>query len=62
MGPQVYFNSFVRIEGQLVKYGVIRGWHLQEEMATWKHLYVSGRLQKPVHVVQPNETFEKAVL
>jgi len=43
----------VRVFGlQMLKYGVISRGVLEKDLREWTHLYVAGRLQKPVLVLQ----------
>ena len=46
----VYYNPFVKLEGWdgLVKYGVISVDSLMRDLEEWSTLYVSGRMHKPV--------------
>lgn len=50
LGANVYFNTLVPIEdlGLTIKYGVVNEDHLIEDLLHWRHLYLAGRLQKPV--------------
>ncbi|XP_023035924.1 phosphatidate cytidylyltransferase, mitochondrial isoform X1 [Drosophila willistoni] len=50
MGAGVYFNTLVPLEdlGLTIKYGVVSEEHLIEDLLHWRHLYLAGRLQKPV--------------
>ena len=47
-GANMYFNTLVEFEGRMIKYGVISMHHFSEDLTTWKTLYISGRLHKPV--------------
>lgn len=63
-GARIYYNTLVPIEsGHLIKYGVIGTNHLVNDLLDWETLYVSGRLHKPVEVLQePNsEALSKAI-
>lgn len=48
VGAGVWFNTLVPLAGRLIKYGVISRHAFLEDMTTWHHLYVPGRLHKPV--------------
>ncbi|KAI8469792.1 MAG: mitochondrial matrix Mmp37 [Monoraphidium minutum] len=48
IGAGVWFNTLVPLEGRVIKYGVIGRAAFLDDMATWCHLYVPGRLHKPV--------------
>ncbi|SCU99210.1 LAME_0G02278g1_1 [Lachancea meyersii CBS 8951] len=52
VGAGVYFNPFVDINGQVVKYGVVSMDTLLKDLATWNSFYLAGRLQKPVKVLK----------
>nr|XP_035129555.2 phosphatidate cytidylyltransferase, mitochondrial isoform X3 [Callithrix jacchus] len=54
-GAGVYYNSLITCDGRLIKYGVISTSILIEDLLNWNHLYVAGRLQKPVKIVTMNE-------
>ncbi|KAI5058101.1 hypothetical protein GOP47_0026271 [Adiantum capillus-veneris] len=51
VGAGVHFNAFVPWRDKLIKYGVIGMDHLAEDILSWKSLYISGRLQKPVKIL-----------
>ncbi|XP_064553053.1 phosphatidate cytidylyltransferase, mitochondrial isoform X1 [Drosophila montana] len=50
LGARVYFNTLVPLHdlGVTIKYGVVHEEHLIEDLLHWRHLYLAGRLQKPV--------------
>ncbi|GBF89470.1 phosphatidate, mitochondrial [Raphidocelis subcapitata] len=48
VGAGVWFNTLVPLGGRLVKYGVTSRAAFLEDVTTWQHLYVPGRLHKPV--------------
>lgn len=52
IGAGIYFNPFVEIEGQIVKYGIVSMDTLLKDVATWNSFYLAGRLQKPVKVLK----------
>ncbi|XP_038069086.1 phosphatidate cytidylyltransferase, mitochondrial-like [Patiria miniata] len=52
IGAGVYYNTLVRCEDKLIKYGVVRRDRLIRELIDWNTLYLSGRLHKPVSIVQ----------
>ena len=37
---------------QVIKYGVVELRHLLRDLQGWRHLYISGRMQKPVTTMQ----------
>eukprot|EP01006_Ploeotia_vitrea_P051072 TRINITY_DN67521_c1_g6_i2.p1 TRINITY_DN67521_c1_g6~~TRINITY_DN67521_c1_g6_i2.p1 ORF type:complete len:305 (+),score=3.23 TRINITY_DN67521_c1_g6_i2:33-947(+) len=52
--PFAYFNHAVINEAK-VKYGVISSDALKQDLTSWNHLYVTGRLHKPICVLTENE-------
>jgi len=62
-GPGIYYNTMVRVDGYegLVKYGVISTERLIQDLTDWEHLYVSGRLQKPVDILVSDNQIEQAM-
>ena len=44
------FNPFVKTELGELKYGIISTEKAREDLETWSHLYLAGRLHKPVKV------------
>eukprot|EP01103_Thecamoeba_quadrilineata_P005128 TRINITY_DN1496_c0_g1_i6.p1 TRINITY_DN1496_c0_g1~~TRINITY_DN1496_c0_g1_i6.p1 ORF type:complete len:309 (+),score=73.81 TRINITY_DN1496_c0_g1_i6:216-1142(+) len=59
-GASIYYNPLVPFHDRLIKYGVIQTDHLCEDLREWKTLYVSGRLHKPVLVLQDDEKISSA--
>jgi translocator assembly and maintenance protein 41 len=55
----VYFNPFVEWRDKRIKYGVVRMKDLAMDVLTWDRFYLSGRLQKPVHVLVDNWDIRK---
>lgn len=51
LGVGVYFNTLVPIGTRVVKYGVIGRQNLMDDLQNWRHMYVAGRLHKPVSVL-----------
>ncbi|KAJ7969405.1 phosphatidate cytidylyltransferase, mitochondrial [Quillaja saponaria] len=58
IGVGVHFNPFVNWNGKMLKYGVVRMHDLVQDMLNWDKFYLSGRLQKPVHIVVDNLNIE----
>jgi len=50
-GANIYYNPFVRVDGVLIKYGVIRTHYLIQDLNKWTQLYVAGRLHKPIELL-----------
>ncbi|CAO2144402.1 unnamed protein product [Urochloa humidicola] len=59
VGVGVYFNPFVEWRDKRIKYGVVRMKDLAMDVLTWDRFYLSGRLQKPVHVLVDNWDIKK---
>ncbi|WVZ51285.1 hypothetical protein U9M48_002441 [Paspalum notatum var. saurae] len=59
VGVGVYFNPFVEWRDKRIKYGVVRMRDLAMDILTWDKFYLSGRLQKPVHVLIDNWDIRK---
>lgn len=61
-GARVYCNTLIPIEDDnnnslLIKYGVISTKNLIEDLLDWRHLYIAGRMQKPVEIIrEPNSS------
>ncbi|KAI3969746.1 hypothetical protein MKX01_037948 [Papaver californicum] len=51
IGVGVHFNPYVTWEDRMVKYGVVRMHNLVQDLLNWESFYLSGRLQKPVHIL-----------
>lgn len=59
----MYFNTIVPFEDRLIKYGVTSTASFKQDLLQWDHLYISGRLHKPVMIVTPpDEHLVKAAL
>ena len=50
----LYFNQFVKTEFGELKYGVISTQDFIKDLTNWHHLYIAGRLHKPVKVIYQN--------
>ncbi|KAH8359925.1 hypothetical protein KR093_009574 [Drosophila rubida] len=50
LAARVYFNTLVPLQdlGITIKYGVVHEENLVDDLINWRHLYLAGRLQKPV--------------
>eukprot|EP00842_Homolaphlyctis_polyrhiza_P000894 jgi/Hompol1/1805/HPOL_000513-RA len=51
-GAGLYYNTDVEIDGMRIKYGVIKMDRLLSDLNEWDTLYLAGRLQKPVLILQ----------
>ncbi|KAK6931962.1 Phosphatidate cytidylyltransferase, mitochondrial [Dillenia turbinata] len=58
IGVGVHFNPFVTFNDSMYKYGVVRMQDLIQDVLNWDRLYLSGRLQKPVHLLIDNLDIE----
>jgi translocator assembly and maintenance protein 41 len=57
VGAGVFFHPLVQLNRRrLIKYGVIEHECLIEDLVSWKHLYVAGRLQKPTVLITDNDS------
>ncbi|KDP46792.1 hypothetical protein JCGZ_11163 [Jatropha curcas] len=54
IGVGVHFNPFVTWNDKMLKYGVVRMHDLVQDVMNWERFYLSGRLQKPVHILVDN--------
>lgn len=56
-GARVYCNTLVSLpNGERIKYGVISTEDLLDDLLNWTHLYVAGRLHKPIEELQTPAT------
>ncbi|GAV75041.1 Mmp37 domain-containing protein [Cephalotus follicularis] len=58
IGVGVHFNPFVEWNDKRFKYGVVRMHDLVQDILNWERFYLSGRLQKPVHILVDNLDIE----
>ena len=61
-GARLYFNTLVPwADKGKIKYGVIQRQHLEDDLLTWRTLYVAGRLHKPVKVLESDPSLQAAL-
>jgi translocator assembly and maintenance protein 41 len=55
-GAGAYFNTYVTVNGTMIKYAVVNFDTLHRDLTSWDTLYLAGRLQKPVKILfeEPN--------
>ncbi|GLI63963.1 hypothetical protein VaNZ11_007130 [Volvox africanus] len=54
IGVGVHFNALVQMNGQMtIKYGVVEAATLERDLSLWEHLYIAGRMHKPVTPLLP---------
>lgn len=51
-GAKVYFNTLVPLDNIWIKYGVVATDDLVTDLLEWSHLYLAGRLHKPVEIIK----------
>ncbi|XP_022571235.1 phosphatidate cytidylyltransferase, mitochondrial-like isoform X3 [Brassica napus] len=61
VGVGVHFNPFVSWNDRKLKYGVVRMNDLVQDILDWNRFYLSGRLQKPVHLLVDNLDIQEDV-
>eukprot|EP00928_Gymnodinium_smaydae_P070584 TRINITY_DN54391_c0_g1_i1.p1 TRINITY_DN54391_c0_g1~~TRINITY_DN54391_c0_g1_i1.p1 ORF type:complete len:312 (-),score=58.87 TRINITY_DN54391_c0_g1_i1:34-969(-) len=62
LGAGVYYNAMVTLPcGLYCKYGVITREDLLGDLGHWSHLYVAGRMHKPLAVLQEDEQVSAAI-
>ncbi|KAJ7600670.1 mitochondrial matrix Mmp37-domain-containing protein [Mycena floridula] len=52
MGPGVWFNAFVPMNGVMIKYGVTTVDTLCSDLLNWRSLYLAGRMHKPLRIIK----------
>ena len=60
-GAGVYYHPFVPFEGKEIKYGVTSLEDLKDDLEHWPHLYLAGRLHKPVLMIKPNDQLNYSI-
>lgn len=51
-GAGVWYCTYVPIQGETIKYGVISMDTLCQDLLEWDTLYISGRMHKPIRIVR----------
>lgn len=59
-GSKMYFNTLIPLNDLdiNIKYGIINRKHFLSDLLDWQHLYVAGRLHKPVHTFHKLTNYE----
>lgn len=57
----VIYNAITDRYDEDFKYGLIEKDRLLDDLKTWKHFYVCGRMQKPISVIKSNDEIDKAI-
>ncbi|KAF3935949.1 hypothetical protein ABW19_dt0202662 [Dactylella cylindrospora] len=51
-GAGVYFNTYVELNGMMIKYGVVSLDTFCRDLTDWETLYLAGRMHKPVKILR----------
>ena len=60
-GTSVIYNVVTDRYQEDFKYGLIEEKRLLTDLYNWKHFYVCGRMQKPLHVIKGNNQIDRAI-
>ncbi|KAF8645149.1 hypothetical protein AX16_007977 [Volvariella volvacea WC 439] len=52
LGPGVWFNAYVPMNGVMIKYGVTTVDNLCSDLLNWRSLYLAGRMHKPLRIIK----------
>ncbi|KAL0961134.1 hypothetical protein HGRIS_006107 [Hohenbuehelia grisea] len=52
IGPGVWFNAYVPVNGVTIKYGVTTVDNLCSDLLNWHTLYLAGRMHKPLRIIK----------
>ncbi|EAU85871.2 hypothetical protein CC1G_02894 [Coprinopsis cinerea okayama7 len=52
IGPGVWFNAYVPMNGVTIKYGVTTVDNLCADLLNWRTLYLAGRMHKPLRIIK----------
>ncbi|GLB38326.1 putative mitochondrial matrix Mmp37 [Lyophyllum shimeji] len=52
LGPGVWFNPYIVMNGVRIKYGVTSIDNLCSDLLNWKTLYLAGRMHKPLRIIK----------
>jgi translocator assembly and maintenance protein 41 len=58
---KIYYNPYVKFEDSTIKYGVISLDDMVRDFLEWKHLYVAGRMHKPVQILKTTDEVKRAI-
>lgn len=53
LGAGFWFNTGIKINDSLIKYGVVDSRYLLDDLLTWRYFYGAGRLQKTFDLLYP---------
>lgn len=62
IGAGVYFNPFVQVNEQSIKYGTVSMNRALQDLSEWSSLYLAGRLQKPVKFLSDHEVESYSII
>ncbi|CAG8486769.1 16794_t:CDS:2 [Acaulospora morrowiae] len=51
-GAGVYFNTYVKMDNMLIKYGVVSVDSICKDLLHWENLYMAGRMHKPIIILR----------
>ncbi|KAF8133260.1 Mmp37-domain-containing protein [Boletus edulis] len=51
-GPGLWFNTYVPMDGVMIKYGVTTVDTLCADLLNWRTLYLAGRMHKPIRIIR----------
>jgi len=51
-GGLMYYNSYVIVDSELIKYGTIFLEDFHRDLTSWDTFFVAGRMQKPINIIK----------